>query len=87
MAKQPPMVPVGARSAAVWAALLLASLPAAAFGECPGIHVTILNIRNSTGTVACALFESPEGFPIEVPALGDERHGDKGPQDASALHL
>ncbi|MDD2466411.1 MAG: DUF2141 domain-containing protein [Desulfobulbus sp.] len=25
----------------------------------------ILNIRNSTGTVACALFESPEGFPKE----------------------
>lgn len=25
----------------------------------------ILNIRNSTGTVACALFESPVGFPTE----------------------
>ena len=25
----------------------------------------VLNIRNSTGTVACALFESPEGFPYE----------------------
>lgn len=25
----------------------------------------ILNIRNNTGTVACALFESAEGFPIE----------------------
>ncbi|HKJ84236.1 MAG TPA: DUF2141 domain-containing protein [Mariprofundaceae bacterium] len=24
----------------------------------------ILHIRNSTGTVACALFESPTGFPI-----------------------
>lgn len=32
---------------------------------CPGIHVKVLNIRNSTGTVACALFESPEGFPKE----------------------
>jgi uncharacterized protein (DUF2141 family) len=32
---------------------------------CPGIHVKILNIRNSTGTVACALFESPAGFPSE----------------------
>jgi len=30
----------------------------------PGIHVKILHIRNSTGTVACALFESPTGFPI-----------------------
>jgi uncharacterized protein (DUF2141 family) len=27
--------------------------------------VKILNIRNSTGAVACALFESPEGFPTE----------------------
>jgi uncharacterized protein (DUF2141 family) len=27
--------------------------------------VKILDIRNSTGTVACALFESPVGFPIE----------------------
>ena len=25
----------------------------------------ILNIRNSTGTVACALFESADGFPTE----------------------
>ncbi len=25
-----------------------------------------VNIRNSTGTVDCALFDSPEGFPIEV---------------------
>ncbi len=25
----------------------------------------VLNIKNSTGTVACALFESPEGFPGE----------------------
>jgi uncharacterized protein (DUF2141 family) len=28
--------------------------------------VKVLNIRNSTGTVDCALFDSPEGFPIEV---------------------
>ena len=32
---------------------------------CPGIHVKILDIRNSAGTVACALFESPDGFPSE----------------------
>src|SRR5678815_335340 len=31
----------------------------------PGIHVEVLGIRNSTGAVACALFESPEGFPTE----------------------
>ena len=31
----------------------------------PRDSVKILDIRNSTGTVACALFESPEGFPSE----------------------
>ena len=47
--------------------LMLAALPSLAFAQspCPGIHVKILNIKNSTGTVACALFESPEGFPTE----------------------
>lgn len=34
--------------------------------SCPGIHVTILNIRNSIGTVDCALFDSPSGFPRDV---------------------
>ncbi|MFO8140426.1 MAG: DUF2141 domain-containing protein [Marinobacter sp.] len=44
-----------------------ASLPGIIFAQpsCPGIHVKILDIKNSTGTVACALFESPEGFPTE----------------------
>jgi len=37
-----------------------------AYAACPGIHVQVLNIRNSTGTVDGALFESPEGFPTEV---------------------
>ncbi|MGE5285402.1 MAG: DUF2141 domain-containing protein [Actinomycetota bacterium] len=43
------------------------NLPAVAFAQapCPGIHVKILNIRNSTGTVDCALFESSSGFPTE----------------------
>lgn len=47
------------------AALALATLPALALAQsdCPGIHVKIQNIRSSTGTIACALFESPEGFP------------------------
>jgi uncharacterized protein (DUF2141 family) len=46
---------------------VFANLPAIAFAQssCPGIHVKILNIRNSTGAVACALFESPVGFPTE----------------------
>ncbi len=57
----------GGRGVAVGAVLMLASLPAIVFAQpsCPGIHVRILDIRNSTGTVACALFESPEGFPTE----------------------
>jgi uncharacterized protein (DUF2141 family) len=33
--------------------------------ECSGVHVKILNIRNSTGNIVCALFQSPEGFPKE----------------------
>ena len=41
--------------------------PAAAVepSACPGIHVQVLEIRNSTGTVDCALFESATGFPVE----------------------
>ena len=48
-------------------ALLFATLPASSLAQtsCPGIHVKILDIRNSTGGVACALFESSEGFPTE----------------------
>ena len=55
------------RCVAWLAVLVFATLSAVAFAQtpCPGIHVKILNIRNSTGTVACALFESPDGFPIE----------------------
>lgn len=43
----------------------MATAAAAAEPACPGIHVKILDIRNSTGSVACALFESAQGFPIE----------------------
>ena len=62
-------VPMGARCVVLFAVLVFASLPALAFAQsssCPGIHVKVLNIRNSTGTVDCALFDSPEGFPIEA---------------------
>ena len=55
-------------SGIVWVVLLvLVSLPAVASDRstCQGIHVKILNIRNSKGTVACALFESPAGFPTD----------------------
>ncbi len=55
------------RRAASIAALLIANLPSTAVAQapCPGIHVKVLDIRNSTGTVACALFDSPEGFPVD----------------------
>ena len=61
-------VPVPVSYTAAWLAMLAGvNLPAAAVAQapCSGIHVTILNIRNSIGTVACALFDSPEGFPNE----------------------
>lgn len=47
--------------------LALAQLPGVAWSQasCPGIHVKILDIRNSAGAVACALFESSTGFPTE----------------------
>jgi len=52
----------------LFAVLLLASLPATitvAQSPCPEIHVNVQDIRNSSGTVACALFEGSEGFPTE----------------------
>ena len=59
---------MGARRAPWLAGLILAgaaaAAPAPAQSPCPGIHVKILDIRNSAGSVACALFESPEGFPV-----------------------
>ena len=53
------------KSLATSVVLMSANLPALGQSPCPGIHVKILDIRNSTGTVACALFESAEGFPAE----------------------
>jgi len=55
------------RSIGLIAVLVFANLPGVALAQapCPGIHVKILDIRNSTGTVACALFESEAGFPVE----------------------
>jgi uncharacterized protein (DUF2141 family) len=68
--KDPEMgVPMGVRCAALFAVLVFANFPAVAFAQsssCPGIHVKVLNIRNSTGTVDCSLFDSTVGFPIEV---------------------
>lgn len=67
----PLRVPMGLRCVALFAGLVLGNLPAVAGAQspCPGIHVKILNIRNSTGTVACALFESPTGFPVDFLSL------------------
>jgi len=58
---------MGVRVVAWLTALVCASLPASVVAQspCSGIHVKILNINNSTGTVACALFESSVGFPNE----------------------
>ena len=67
-AKGPEMrVPIGVRCVAWLVVLMFVNLSAVAFARspCPGIHVQIMNIRNSTGTIACALFESPVGFPTE----------------------
>ena len=60
-------IPTGVRCVALCAVLVFANPAAIAFAQssCPGIHVKILSIRNSTGAVACALFESPAGFPTE----------------------
>lgn len=49
-----------------WAAVMMvASFPFLVVAQqpCPVIHVQILNIRNNTGSISCALFESPRGFP------------------------
>ncbi len=49
-----------------WLMLMDPGVVAGQSSACPGIHVTILNIRNGIGTVDCALFDSPNGFPREV---------------------
>lgn len=58
---------MGVLCSALCAVLVFANFSATVFAQssCPGIHVKILNIKNSTGAVACALFEAPEGFPTE----------------------
>ena len=60
-------VPMGVRCAAWFTVLVFANFSTITFAQssCPGIHVEILDIRKSIGTVACALFEAPEGFPTK----------------------
>jgi uncharacterized protein (DUF2141 family) len=59
----------GVRCAALLAVMIFGNLPSHAFAQtssCPGIHVTTLNIRNSTGSLDCAIFDSTVGFPTKV---------------------
>ncbi|MGM0563821.1 MAG: DUF2141 domain-containing protein [Pseudomonadota bacterium] len=60
-------VPTRMRYLVLCAVLVLAHLPGSAFAEpsSTGIHVKIPNIKNSTGNIACGIFESSEGFPDE----------------------
>lgn len=52
---------------AAFSLLIFAACAAGTAGaSCAGIHVTVLNIRNSLGTVDCALFNSPSGFPTDT---------------------
>jgi uncharacterized protein (DUF2141 family) len=56
------------RCVLLFAGLVFANLPAMVLAQsssCPGIHINILDIRNSRGTLACALFQSSAGFPKE----------------------
>ena len=48
-----------------WLAISLVWLPSNGFAqtECPSVNVKIQNISNNTGVIACAIFESEEGFP------------------------
>lgn len=61
----PVRIPMAVRCA-VWSVMLIfANFSTLAFAQpsYSGIHVKILKIRNNTGAIACALFESREGFP------------------------
>jgi uncharacterized protein (DUF2141 family) len=48
-----------------WLAIALVWLPSNGFAqtECPSINVKIQNISNNSGVIACAIFETKEGFP------------------------
>jgi len=59
-------VPMGVRCVVLFAVLVFANLPAIAFAQsssCRGIHVKVLNIRNSTGTVD-ARFSNRQGVSL-----------------------
>lgn len=56
---------IAIRYTALLAVTVILGYPDSTFSQSthPGIHVAVLNIRNSNGMVACTLFESPIGFP------------------------
>lgn len=61
--RAPPTRIFGAANVSI---LLTGTVPGIVTGQtltltCPGIHVTILDIRNGNGTVDCALFDGPKG--------------------------
>ncbi len=57
-----------------WVALSLVWLPSNGFAqtECPSVNVKIQNISNNTGVIACAIFESKEGFPGKFLIFGSK---------------
>jgi hypothetical protein len=77
----------GLRFLACFALLMYGSLPTIGFAQspCPGIHVEILNVRNSTGTIDCALFCITRRFPERIPALSYRCYDLKNTGDTSAL--
>lgn len=64
---------MGGRLLALCAVLIFANFPviASAQSSSPRIFVEIPNIKNSTGNIACGIFESSEGFPDKF--LGSAR--------------
>lgn len=48
-----------------WLTLSFVLLPLNGYSqtECPAINVKIQNIENNTGVIACAIFETGQGFP------------------------
>ncbi|NEZ04708.1 DUF2141 domain-containing protein [Wenzhouxiangella sp. XN201] len=65
--RRSPRTPVAVPCFTLSMIFALTITPSLSLGQsaCSGIHVEIMDIKNSTGTVACALFDAPEGFPTE----------------------
>ncbi|MDA3877539.1 MAG: DUF2141 domain-containing protein [Halothiobacillus sp.] len=66
--RTPRSVPIPVRYVILFVVLLTITIPGLSYGDtpdCHGIHIKIKDIKNSEGTIACALFESVEGFPTE----------------------